>query len=314
MGFTFVIFYTTQTKGLDQLDKYNIGLVCTAIDRLRHNEVCRLFQSLSVQSVSIQIVFVHQISNDNNRYGPGDLPFIGDSNRLIYIVTTVSCLSKARNIGLPHVSAQLVAFPDDDCWYPSYFWESAIRFFEHAKVGVISTHVMDPGNGLSYGARPNHGVVQIRGGNLYSLPISVGIIINCSIVPIREIYFDEMFGAGTTFGSGEETDMLSRVIKNYPGSLYVGHLSVYHPVSRSTGEFSLSKSFLYGIGFGALSIHTAIRDRPSHLIHINFFLLKSFAGLTIHLCGLKAKRALVSLFRIIGILLGYYVYACKYKR
>jgi glycosyltransferase involved in cell wall biosynthesis len=56
-------------------------------------------------------------------------------------------LSRARNLGLKAVSAEVVAFPDDDCWYPATLLEQVRNLLSNTKGcdGVIGHSVDDTG-------------------------------------------------------------------------------------------------------------------------------------------------------------------------
>ena len=44
-------------------------------------------------------------------------------------------LSKGRNMGLRHVTADIVSFADDDCWYPPDLLERVAAFSTHTRAG-----------------------------------------------------------------------------------------------------------------------------------------------------------------------------------
>ena len=48
-------------------------------------------------------------------------------------------VSRARNLGLQHISGDIVTFPDDDCWYPSNLLQSVDLFMtSHEEVDSLS--------------------------------------------------------------------------------------------------------------------------------------------------------------------------------
>jgi len=62
-------------------------------------------------------------------------------------------LSRARNVGLRYVSGDIVAFPDDDCWYPPDLLERVANFFEeHPGVDGLTGRSVDE-NGESSSGR-----------------------------------------------------------------------------------------------------------------------------------------------------------------
>ena len=79
----------------------------------RADELGRLLDSLEAQDYpSLRVVVVDQ--NDDLR--AADL-LAGRPLELVHLQSETG-LSRARNVALEHVSADVVAFPDDDCVYP----------------------------------------------------------------------------------------------------------------------------------------------------------------------------------------------------
>lgn len=81
----------------------------------RTAEVGRFLASLQRQDHSeFELIIVDQ--NPDDRLGS----LIADYSRYFSIVWLDSPkgLSRARNIGLAQITGDVVAFPDDDCWYP----------------------------------------------------------------------------------------------------------------------------------------------------------------------------------------------------
>ena len=102
-------------------------IVCTLG---RYEELDQLFESLRKQTYSdFEVILVDQNDKDYlneiiNEY----------SNEFdIRHIFSEKGLSRARNIGLKYVSGQIVAFPDDDCWYPIDLLERVNNFFQDNK-------------------------------------------------------------------------------------------------------------------------------------------------------------------------------------
>ena len=91
-----------------------VSLIVTGDKRVE--ELKRFFVSLCDldNACNVSVVFINQ-----GNYDPRvEMCFLNGPN--ITIIHTSRCsLSSARNIGLKHVGdADIVGFPDDDCWYP----------------------------------------------------------------------------------------------------------------------------------------------------------------------------------------------------
>jgi glycosyltransferase involved in cell wall biosynthesis len=125
-------------------------------------------------------------------------------------------LSRARNAALPHVGADVVAFPDDDCTYPPDLLERIARRFD-AKPQL---------DGLT-GREPSwtNGAAILTRENLWKRAISFTIFLRAAVVE-RVGTFDETLGLPSS--SGEEIDYLIRAIDSgarieYDPSLIVAH-------------------------------------------------------------------------------------------
>jgi glycosyltransferase involved in cell wall biosynthesis len=81
----------------------------------REREIYRFLASQLAQTYSsYQIIIVDQNENDSVERG---LRQYSELLPIIHLRTARRGLSRARNLGLTHVTGQIVGFPDDDCWY-----------------------------------------------------------------------------------------------------------------------------------------------------------------------------------------------------
>jgi len=122
-------------------------------------------------------------------------------------------LSRARNIALTHVAADVVAFPDDDCFYPPDLLERlAARFAADGALAGVSGRAEDATGSFDKGWAREAGAVELA--NVWHRGISFAIFLRRGVV--EEVGpFDERLGLGSgeLWSSGEEIDYLIRTVK-----------------------------------------------------------------------------------------------------
>lgn len=149
-------------------------------------------------------------------------------------LTSSPGLSRARNVGLAHLSADLVAFPDDDCTYPpGLFGEVTRRFAERPGLDGVTGRAaaLDGAADASWASEP----ATLTPGNLWNRVISFAIFLRRTVVE-RVGSFDERLGLGSCspWSSGEEVDYLVRALRAGARIEYDPSLVVHHAVKRYT--------------------------------------------------------------------------------
>jgi GT2 family glycosyltransferase len=137
-------------------------------------------------------------------------------------------LSRARNRALPEVQADLVAFPDDDCVYPSDLLERvARRFAQDAELDGLTCRSVDAsGTSSSSWKRDPAGLTDA---NLWNRAISYTIFLRRELAERVGAFDEELgLGAGTAWSSGEEIDYLVRALRARARIEYDPSLTVTH--------------------------------------------------------------------------------------
>jgi GT2 family glycosyltransferase len=145
-------------------------------------------------------------------------------------------LSRARNVALASLTADVVAFPDDDCVYPSDLLERVAERFA-ADTGLDGlTGRPEAADGRTAGRWPSR-AQRIRPDSVFRTAISHTIFLRRSV--IEEVGgFDERLGlgSGTTWASGEEIDYLVRALRVGLRIEYDPSLVVVHPVKAPSPQ------------------------------------------------------------------------------
>lgn len=229
-----------------------LSLLCCTIGRT--DKLGRLLDSLASQTArDFELVVV-----DQNAPGMLD-PVLAPYARGLDIrhVRSERGLSRARNVGLAHCRAKLVAFPDDDCWYPDTLVETVVALFEaNSATGVITGRTVDGAGadslGLFLGAD-----AAITKSNVWLSGNSNSLFIRTDLA--RKIGgFDETLGVGATtpFKSGEETDFLLRALATGARGTYRHDLRVHHDQAPVGGAGGVARAQDYARGFGrVLRLH-----------------------------------------------------------
>jgi GT2 family glycosyltransferase len=145
-------------------------------------------------------------------------------------------LSRARNAALPSLTADVVAFPDDDCLYPPDLLERiAERFFSDPGLDGLGGRPQ-AADGRSTARWPSR-AQRITPTAVFHTAISHTIFLRRRVVD-RVGGFDERLGlgSGTPWGSGEEIDYVVRALRAGARLAYDPSLVVIHPVKPSTAD------------------------------------------------------------------------------
>ncbi len=275
-----------------------LSLILTGSER--HIEMTRFFESLLNQLTNafiIEIIFINQ-----GTFQPPLAELNAKGILFREIKTGPLPLSKARNIGLTAAGGEILAFPDDDCWYPEGVLADVMDYLQHkSDIDALCTCVYDPTTKLIYGDRPTTLNCQIDFDNLFKLPISVGIFVRRTAFKAAGFFFDERLGAGAPLGSGEETDLIYRLLKNKSIIEYRGSLKVYHPVPAYQ-HADIAKYYGYGRGFGFLN-GSILRDGEYRTIkYLSYVIIRSIGGAILNFHRPIACR--IYLNRLLGICRG----------
>jgi GT2 family glycosyltransferase len=240
------------------------SLVLATVGRVREPE--RFLRSLDAQSHrDFELIVVDQ--NPDDRLAPILEKYQGRFP-LAYLRSQPG-LSRARNIGLKQVLGEIVAFPDDDCWYPPDLLADVAAFFQNHRgwSGVLGRLVWEEDLDKSKPAlcsslnpvnRYNATTSMEARTRLEALmpkepPIWVSsVTMFLQSEAVRAVGgFDETLGlgSGTRWGGGEDVDLAIRCLHAGFPICYCPALKVYHPNPRGRHEDS-RRGFLYGAGMG----------------------------------------------------------------
>jgi glycosyltransferase involved in cell wall biosynthesis len=161
-------------------------------------------------------------------------------------------LSLARNVGLQRFTGDVVAFPDDDCWYgPDTLEKVAQAFSENPDWGGLTGRAVDDCRPRAHHQFPRKSG-WVNKNSVWRRGLSITVFLRDGAV--RAIgRFDESLGAGSHIGklSGEETDYLIRAIESGFRIYYRADLTVFHADPMLTYDRALiKKSYSYSVGFG----------------------------------------------------------------
>lgn len=272
----------------------SFDLVVATVDRA--DQLDRLLDSLDAQTHgALRVLLVDQ--NDDDRLHE---VLAGHPALELVRLRSPRGLSRARNVALGQLRADIVAFPDDDCVFAPDLLERVAREF-------TTTPELDGITGRAVGtdgqSSPSWATNQalLTRENLWNRAISFTIFLRRAVVE-RAGSFDERLGLGSDSpsSSGEETEYLVRALDAAARIEYDPSLVVTHE------EKVLSPSALRSVGAreGA-SIGYILRKHRYPLGTVTRMFLRPLGGAVLAVAERDPARARFHLATFRGRVLGY---------
>lgn len=259
----------------------------------RTEELGRFLQFLEKQSLNdFELIVVDQ--NPDDRLVLLLEPFQGRFP--IKHLRSEPGLSRARNVGLKAVEGQIVAFPDDDCWYPQGLLEQVTHLLEsNPEYSGVAGIPLD-GNGEIASGKFDSECGVIDPANIWRRTVSITLFLKREVVDAIG-GFDESLGvgAGTPWGSGEEIDYTLMAIKNGFQLVFDPAIVVHHPkVAPGYEKSARQKQLTYSLGTGRV-----LRKHRYPFVSVAYYWLRPFGGTVLSLLSFRFSKALChwSIFR-----------------
>ncbi|SIR63237.1 glycosyltransferase family 2 protein [Williamsia sterculiae] len=251
-----------------------LALVCSTIGR--PDDLTRLVESVrdSQGFDDVEFVLVDQ-SSDKRSSAVLDNAAMGGKSR-----STVSGrgLSVGRNVGMGLVTAPIVGFPDDNCWYPPETLSKVVELLASRPdlAGVSGVQLTPDGKPsmLRWLEKPTF----ITRRNFVRTSVSSTLFLRVNALP-SSAPFDEGVGAGAPGwrGAGEESDLVLRMLAAGHRIFYDPSIVILQDDDRDDAtEDLVSKKLKYGVGMGYLW-------RRHHLpvAHLMYHALRKMVGIVI---------------------------------
>lgn len=269
----------------------------------RDEEVRRFLDSLSQQTYSnYELIIIDQ--NEDNRLEKIIENYSDKIKAVKYHRVNFKGLSKARNYGINYIApdADVIAFPDDDCIYPANLLEKVKNEFEeNPNIDILTGISIDDKTGDISSGRwlSKDAIITLR--NVWLTAISYTIFIRFKPFK-RYVYFDENLGVGAKFGSGEETDLILRLLKINCKAYFKRNIVVYHP----NKYLSTERARKYSMGTGAVFKKNFIFKFDYLMSFLNLMLLRPIGGIILNIFKLRFSSAKLYvetlLFRWLGFI------------
>jgi glycosyltransferase involved in cell wall biosynthesis len=224
-----------------------ISLVMCTIGRT--DPLLRLIKSLVEQTcTAFELVIV-----DQNPEGYLD-PLVACARESLSVQCARSepGLSRARNVGLELCRGDIVAFPDDDCWYPpDLIWQLLELFRSNAHLGIVTGRTTDT-DGRDSNGKFVRSSCKVTRSNVWFCGTSNSVFVRRELA-LKLKGFNEALGvgSGTAFGSGEETDFLLRAFASGAQIFFFRDLLVHHDqTGTELNDVAFRRAASYARGFG----------------------------------------------------------------
>jgi glycosyltransferase involved in cell wall biosynthesis len=206
----------------------------------RTNELRRLLESLTQQEFSdYEVILVDQNSDDRLQ---DVLNEFVERVPLIRI-SSPKGVSRARNNGFQKASGEIIAFPDDDCWYSPGLLKKIDQWFrDHSKYAIFAVGAVDE-EGILSGNRWVQASCDL-------MPINIFRTTFCSSLflcreTLRKNSFDE------EMDRGEETDLVLRMLDSGFRGRFDRTWNIGHPRrDMLSDQVPKERASSYGFGMG----------------------------------------------------------------
>ena len=209
--------------------------------------------------------------------------------------------SHARNVGLRVAGGDIIAFPDDDCWYPDDLLATVVAWFDsHPEfAGLLAT--LRESDGKPVGPRwptlPRHCAKE----DIFKYAILPNGFLRSQAARAIGLFNEKIgIGAPSKYQSGEDFDYFLRPLALGMKIGYEPSITVHHPSFHSV-ERLIQKGYSYSLG-GAYVM------RLHHFSPIYFagLVTRSLGGAVVNLCKGNLPVAYAYLLRTAGQLRGYF--------
>jgi glycosyltransferase involved in cell wall biosynthesis len=210
----------------------------------RTTEVSTLLASVLCQRrVDIEVILVDQ--NADNRLTPVVEEF-QERLKVRHLRTENRNVSAARNLGLDAAQGEIVAFPDDDCWYPDNLLDGVDHWFKTSpQYSVLAVGAVDD-QGVPSGNRWIQNSCDITPWNSLRTTFCSSLFLS-AVEESRRVRFDPMLARG------EETDFILRLLSTGLCGRFDRRLCIRHPRrDMMSGTVSRERAVSYGAGMGRL--------------------------------------------------------------
>ena len=247
-----------------------ISLITATLGRV--DEIKILLNSLKAQTyTNFEIIIIDQ----NEHLLVKNIVDKFETLHIKYIRSNIKGLSYNRNLGIKLSQGNIVAFPDDDCYYDKNVLMEVNNAFEsNQNLKLCAFPVFDTINtDMCYLSKKGQAINRYE---LYKYCISINFFLKKNL----NIYFDERLGVGTYFSSGEETDFLLSNLKKQDLGIFIKNSSIYHIYNKQT--LSADRAYKYGLGFGALfKKEIYLRKNLSFIFLYWYYIVRSIIGILI---------------------------------
>jgi hypothetical protein len=279
--------------------------VCVAT-RNRGARIAPLLESLkSLEHDSFEVIVVDQSTDDETKlayYGA-----VRDDKRFSYIASRKIGKPLACNLAVARATGSIIAFTDDDCVARSD-WLSGIEraFATHPGVGVICGGVVageyDPDKGYIPVFTPTRARVHRSRWALYRVSMSLmGANIAFGADALRAVGgFDEAVGPGAPFRSGDDYDIVYRLLRAGHALLVLPGSAIVHYGFRAHGVEMQALTRDCSLGHGAVGMKYLRLADPAILPALTVWLV----GDTIQWANLVRLRGPTGLGRLLAFATG----------
>jgi glycosyltransferase involved in cell wall biosynthesis len=261
----------------------------------RVEEVGEFLASLVRQSFSdYEIIIVQQ--NADDRLAAIFAAYEGKVP-LRVIRSSIRKINHSRALGATAATGDILAFPDDDCLYPTDLLGRIDRRFRAADLDILTGIALAP-SGQPGSGRWNDSAGPITVANVWTSAIEFNLFIR------RDLYeriggFDQRMGLGTPFAAGDAQDLILRAQDAGGNGIFDPSLHVFHPDKRLT-QVALDRAFIYAAGLGYV-----LRKHRTPLRICLTFLVRPAAGVAVSLIRARWLPACYYWRTLLGRLWGF---------
>ncbi len=271
-----------------------ISLIVATLNRM--TELERLLGSLERQSYKdFEVIIVDQNPDDRLLSVLQKYPSVS-----VHHLHSERGLARARNIGLQAAKGDIIAIPDDDCWYPDQLLEAVTEWFQtHPEFDSLFTGIRTEEN-KQLASRWAPGACRCTKKNIWHCGGSVTAFMRARLIEAVG-FFNEGIGQGapTKYQSGEDMDYFIRSAERGSQGWYEPSFVVHHAELQSIERFRrTSHSYALGVGY-------VLRVHRYSWWYFSKFLIRSCGGAAVSLFRGDMPRAHAYFMRAAGQLQGY---------